>query len=26
MQAHKHNKRYLTTKQEKLGHLLHIQS
>lgn len=26
MQAHKHNKRYLSTKQEKLGHLLHIQS
>lgn len=26
MQAHKHNKRYLSTKQEKLGHLLHIQA
>ena len=26
MQAHKHNKRYLSTKQEKMGHLLHIQS
>ncbi|MGG4496115.1 bifunctional 3,4-dihydroxy-2-butanone-4-phosphate synthase/GTP cyclohydrolase II [Brevibacillus reuszeri] len=24
--SHPHNKRYLSTKQEKLGHLLHIQS
>lgn len=25
MQAHPHNKRYLSTKQEKLGHLLHFK-